>query len=425
MTSIKNYVLVMAEVKHSQKLNEKNLVPCVLINDEPKIICAGCTCIAGLDEACSHVGAILYYLLSLAIQKTSATDTTRTWGVPSQKFKLLPKKIGNINFVAAVKRKRNPELKAKKQITFKKYPAEKIHDLANLQQFLQGLEPSNPNCSAFSVVPPFQQNLARKIAKFPLIYNRLYTDENLSLNYDELVEKGKNLNFNLTISEIAQVELNTRKQSHCDDWFKIRKGRITASIVKEMCAAQGNFSNMSLIKKICYGVKFSNAATDWGCKHESDGINKYFSVRESQHYDLEVAPSGFFIHHAYFHLGATPDQLVRCACCGIGILEIKCPFCLRNKKMADLLYLEESNGSLSLRKNHNYHYQVQLQLMCCDVPYGDFLVWSESEEPFIQRIYPDRAVQQEIIQKSSAFFHNSILPELLARYGSRLRKLQL
>lgn len=52
-------------MKHSQKMNEPPLQVWILANMDGKIICAHCTCVAGLSETCSHVGAICYAVLSI------------------------------------------------------------------------------------------------------------------------------------------------------------------------------------------------------------------------------------------------------------------------------------------------------------------------------------------------------------------------
>lgn len=45
-------------------MNESPLKVWILANMNGKIVCAHCTCIAGLSETCSHVGAICYAISS-------------------------------------------------------------------------------------------------------------------------------------------------------------------------------------------------------------------------------------------------------------------------------------------------------------------------------------------------------------------------
>lgn len=46
-------------------MNEKPLAVWILANMNGKIDCSHCTCIAGLGETCSHVGAICYAISNL------------------------------------------------------------------------------------------------------------------------------------------------------------------------------------------------------------------------------------------------------------------------------------------------------------------------------------------------------------------------
>ena len=53
-------LLVVGTVSHSQKLSAKPPQPWLIIEKKGKVISAHCNCMAGLGEACSHVGAVLF-----------------------------------------------------------------------------------------------------------------------------------------------------------------------------------------------------------------------------------------------------------------------------------------------------------------------------------------------------------------------------
>ena len=54
--------LVMAHVKHSQKLSESSLHPWIARSKSASVRCAHCTCMTGLGEVCSHIAAILFLM---------------------------------------------------------------------------------------------------------------------------------------------------------------------------------------------------------------------------------------------------------------------------------------------------------------------------------------------------------------------------
>ena len=53
---------------------------------------------------------------------------------------------------------------------------------------------------------------------------------------------------------------------------------------------------------------------------------------KKEHTDFGCRNCGLFLDIAKPYLGAAPDQLVNCKCCGEGLLEIKCPYVIRHTK---------------------------------------------------------------------------------------------
>ena len=57
----------------------------------------------------------------------------------------------------------------------------------------------------------------------------------------------------------------------------------------------------------------------------------YERVSKLQHQNFSVEENGLFINPQWPYIGASPDSIVCCHCCGRGALEIKCPYCHRGK----------------------------------------------------------------------------------------------
>ena len=91
----------------------------------------------------------------------------------------------------------------------------------------------------------------------------------------------------------------------------------------------------SLISSICYSQlhKFTTAATTWGCEHEAIARMAYIKMASTMHENFEYCDSGLFVSKDLPFIGASPDGIVQCSCCGhgIGVLEIKCPYCIREE----------------------------------------------------------------------------------------------
>lgn len=165
----------------------------------------------------------------------------------------------------------------------------------------------------------------------------------------------------------------------------------------------------------------------WGCKHEDTARKTYKEQHQLTHSDGKVKDAGFTISPLYPFVGASPDGYVSCSCCGLGILEIKCPFCAKDETVEEAasnckqFCLERNdNGALSLKKDHAYFYQVQMQLFVTDRAYCDFVIWTdrEKQDPFVQRITPDVTFFESQMLAAKEFFVKGILPELLGKFYS-------
>ena len=74
------------------------------------------------------------------------------------------------------------------------------------------------------------------------------------------------------------IESQTGSQSKSQKRYELRAGRTTASVIKEACRTNLDLPSLSLIKKICYRVKFRSVATDWDIEHENAAKECYFSI---------------------------------------------------------------------------------------------------------------------------------------------------
>lgn len=228
--------------------------------------------------------------------------------------------------------------------------------------------------------------------------------------------------------QASRIESETRRPAKSKLWLQMVAGRITASRFKAAAGADRANPAVSLIRQIVYpqASKFSSAAPRWRCKHEAVARKLYEAQAAKQHADVAVKESGLHIHPDYPHLCASPRALLQCSCCGLGIVEVKCPCCERNSAPEDStgggeFCLERSGGALSLREDHAYYYQVQAQLNLTEGrQFCDFVMWREREiQLFIQRIFKDPAFFRKVEEDVTAFYKAAVLPELLGRWYTR------
>ena len=400
---------------------------------------------AGLGEACSHIAAVLFYLEALARMQGTKTCTQEEcqWIIPSylKTVEYLP--IKDIDFTSAKGKKRKLDEVVdgnEQQRGDSKVPVSgKKSTESELALLFENLSSGGTKPGILSLVSKFADSYVPKslCTGFPQPLNSLKEPSYLQLSYHELLAKCELVSVEITKEMAEKVEQATRSQSHSKLWFKYRAGRITASRMKAVCRTNPGYPAQSLIKSICYPETFSfaTAATKWGCKHEKQAQEMYLTANKLKHNDLSVAESGLVINSQWPFIGASPDGVINCTCCGKGVLEIKCPYCHRGTDVQTAatedsgFCLKIVDGQLRLDRTHTYYYQIQSQLFVCDVEYGDFCVctfsMNEDESQYletgmhIERIYKDPDLWTECTTKSSQFFKTCLLPEIMGNWYTR------
>ena len=178
----------------------------------------------------------------------------------------------------------------------------------------------------------------------------------------------------ITEEEIRTVEEATCHQSKSTAWFVQRAGRITASVMKHVCVTDPGNPSQSLIQRIFYPEinNFSSKVTKWGCEHETSARSAYANIMKNVYSGFVCKESGLIISITYPFIGASPDGNIQCECCtGIGVLEVKCPYCVRDVEPSSVPYIQDDGNLL---KTYMYYYQVQTQLFVCSADYADFVV---------------------------------------------------
>ena len=109
-------------------------------------------------------------------------------------------------------------------------------------------------------------------------------------------------------------------------------------------------------------------------------MEAYLIHFQENHRDASIRDCGLFINDSKQYLGASPDALVECSCCGKKFLEIKCPSSIMNKTPLpeNLPYLISQDGKVVLKENHMYFAQIQGQLAITKRHWCHFYVYSQA-----------------------------------------------
>lgn len=178
---------------------------------------------------------------------------------------------------------------------------------------------------------------------------------------------------------------NTIEQ-RTEAWHKQRVGRITGSRIGAALGLSPWQKPSDIIRQMVreyHGAEsefVTNPAVDWGNRHESQAMLAFMRVT-----GLMVERCGFFEYGN--RMGASPDGLTSDG----GVLELKCPYNLRNggefKPLSEQPYYAAQVRLEMLAAGRNHAYFAQYR-----PPVGDPLSFDYmSEDISIERVYLDPA----------------------------------
>ena len=204
---------------------------------------------------------------------------------------------------------------------------------------------------------------------------------------------------------------------------KHREGQITASQFGSVRQTRIERPSTSLVKSILERQPSPKAAAlEWGSKNEAKARKEYIQSVKGNHVGFKVQTTGLHVNPDFTHLGASPDGLVSCSCCGDGLLEVKCPYSKRHHSPADIhdtaFYLKHTTDGLKLSTKHKYYHQVQGQMAVCKCSYCDFVCWTPLGI-HIQRIPWDPSHWSQVKPTLDQFFLSVILPKLLCGHDKQ------
>jgi len=180
-------------------------------------------------------------------------------------------------------------------------------------------------------------------------------------------------------------------QQLSEEWFNARKGKITGSRVGAILGLSPFSSKDGVMRAMVrdhFGLENefkSNPATEYGQRNEEGAIFD-FELKTG----LSVQQCGFFPYGERY--GASPDGLID----EDAILEVKCPFGLRDKEQPEFKTSEEQP---------HYKAQMMFEMLCTGrskayfyqwAPAGDYLevvqfdpLWIEQSMPALDAFYEE------------------------------------
>ena len=312
------HVFLKGCVSPSQKIRDDPHNVWVCLEDTKKnckILTSWCTCTAGTAEVCNHVIALMYKV-NFAYKKTcispACTSVPQGWN-KGTKRDVEPKQIKNLVFRKDKKTKEDSarddmnNLNLKNQFDPRK-PQDRQLTNERVSSLINGIIQNIPSaCVLCSIEHTKDDGLPELLPQKYLSF----------MSSEEMKEKPLEYTAPLFLKEF----LNPKAQSILN-----RKGQnvtkpVYSSLVSSLLSKSDDISHLPQIK--------------WGAAHEKDAIKDFMSDVASQHDSglQGFKQCGLFIKSDYPYLAASPDGLFLCKCCGLSIVEAKCPYTVRNENI--------------------------------------------------------------------------------------------
>ncbi len=154
-------------------------------------------------------------------------------------------------------------------------------------------------------------------------------------------------------------------EQRSQEWFKIRKGKITSSEVHKIMGKEG-FSETAktyLLEKVSefYGGAASSAtgiALEWGTNWEPVAIEHYSDITKTQ-----VDKASFIVYNDYY--GGSPDGIAPPE----GIIEVKCPYTSAKHFKHGMIKTDADFKKIA----SDYYYQCISNMICANAQWCDFI----------------------------------------------------
>ncbi|XP_043189745.1 uncharacterized protein LOC122363942 [Amphibalanus amphitrite] len=399
-----NLKFIRCEVRASQKASVKYLT-WVLCSDDGTVKAAHCLCKAGLGEVCSHVAGTLFKMqtaVMMGLTEKSCTSKACEWNCQFKK-KVEPSTMASVSNEAGLNMppavQRNPQADTIVQQELMKLL--EFHDCALASSFPSDALPKKQDGEL-----PYPLHKAMVTLKRQM-------EQGKTLSPEYCLQFLSKLPKMYPDHLLRNLEAATVAQSQSAVWKGHRHGRLTASVFGEVVHhVRGGRKSSSLVDKvICPPKLLRTEAVQWGIRHEDAAVEAALETIKLVHTGLKVRRSGLWVCSKAPYLAASPDGILSCDCCGETLLEVKCPFSVRNGVPQEASFLDEN---LMLKDDHKYMYQLQGQMMVTGMQCVFFCVYVPGQEPHILCIQRDESQIYDMCQKLEKFYVTEVMPHLVS-----------
>ncbi|KAK3083943.1 hypothetical protein FSP39_005730 [Pinctada imbricata] len=412
------YVYLKAACIPETRQNEHPYMTWILLHTSGRVQTSGCTCVAD-DGTCKHCVALLFAVRNFIERhkdssSEACTDTYCVWDKPRKTS--VPSEIMDIDI-----RKDQSSPPAVFEATPDHFDPRSVGDFnsRNVEKQFYKLFKGSNSLILQTIDPPSDDSECGSDDEMNDLVIPTMSQAMKSHTPGQEIES--HLRSVFTEKVISDIELATKGQSENEAWYVHRQGRLTASLFSSVLHFRFSDKPENYILKMVMslgGDNIRSPSLSFGKDHEPVARHLYVQEASKEHMSLNVQESGLFVDMEHPYIGASPDGLVSCSCCGKGLLEIKCSFTYQNVDPIQAcndnnyhVYCDE-NGSLRLKCSSSWYVQIQGQMGVCKYDWCDFVFYTKKGIA-VDRIKFDPNMYTEIISKCKKFFETYVLRNLL------------
>ena len=215
----------------------------------------------------------------------------------------------------------------------------------------------------------------------------------------------------ITLSQ-EQAEIifeKTKTQGETEFWKTHRTGRLTASNFYKICHLRDSTNKDNTLKEL---LNYCPLPADkqpqqfqWGHEKEKTAIEHYIKKIHKKHKGLCVENSGLVINVLWPHIGASPDGIRYCDCCGRRVVEVKSLFAKRNlpPHIAAAEYITKVNGHYTLNTECRWYYQIQGELATTGCKVADLIIYT-NKGILVVEVEFDETFWKAVLQKLTKIY---------------------
>ena len=245
------------------------------------------------------------------------------------------------------------------------------------------------------------------------------------LNIPYIIQRAQNIEHfmdllknNFTKRAILKISLRTKSQSESNYWYLYRRCVISGTLCKRVIAQNcKNETNEKLNRSITKPFKstFTNEAMTYGITNEQKALDLCLKNFAQKHKNAKMIKTGLVLHKDFNFIGGSPDGVLTCDCCLKPFLvEVKCPFRLKETGLTNWSILEYFNINQTLKTSHTYFNQINLYQGLLQIETAFFVVYAKNEI-IVKTINFDKVFFDYQIKNICEYYFKHYLPKILGK----------